>query len=295
MFPGTFAATAPDRPAVVVAETGETMTYAELDAESARLARHLHGQGLRRGDVLAMLADNSPWAFVVYWAAQRSGLYVTAVNHHLSPDEAGYIVDDCGARAIVVSGRTPALAALARDLVERTPRVTHRLAFGGSVAGYEDYATTLADVPAEPLADQPRGADMLYSSGTTGRPKGIKPALPQRQVTEAGDLYVAVFAPMYGFGEDTVYLSPAPVYHAAPLRFGSVVHATGGTVVMMTPTPRPRSPRSSAPGSPTASGCRPCSCACSRSPPRSAPPTTCPPCAWRCTPRRRARWTSSGR
>ena len=233
MYPGTFAASAPERPAVVVAETGETLTYAELDRESTRLARALSEQGLRRGDVVAMLADNTPWAFVVYWAAQRSGLYITAINHHLAPDEAAYIVDDCGARVLVVAGQRPALRELAAALTDRTPGVEHRLSLDGALEGHEDGAALLAATSAEPLADQPRGTDMLYSSGTTGRPKGIKPSLPDRQVDEPGDLMLAVFGRLYGFGEDTVYLSPAPVYHAAPLRYGGMIHSTGGTVVMM--------------------------------------------------------------
>src|SRR4051812_22919291 len=95
MYPGTFAATHPDRPAVIMAETGEGLTYRELEDGSVRLARTLHEHGLRRGDVVALLSDNHPRVFEVYWAAQRAGLLVTAVNHHLSADEAAYIVDDC--------------------------------------------------------------------------------------------------------------------------------------------------------------------------------------------------------
>ena len=230
MFPGTFAATHPDRPAVVMAETGEGLTYRELEDGSVRLARTLVEHGLRRGDVVALLTDNHPRAFEVYWAAQRAGLLVTAVNHHLSADEAAYIVDDCGARVLVVSA---AAGELATAIVEKTPRITLRLAFGGAVAEHRDYDEVVGAQPAVPLADQPRGGDMLYSSGTTGRPKGIKPNLPDRQIDEPGDLYIAVFKPMYGFGEDTVYLSPAPIYHAAPLRFGATIQSTGGTVVMM--------------------------------------------------------------
>lgn len=230
MYPGTFAATHPDRPAVIMAETGEGLTYRELEDGSVRLARTLHEHGLRRGDVVALLSDNHPRVFEVYWAAQRAGLLVTAVNHHLSADEAAYIVADSGARALVVSAATEALATA---IVDGTPDVALRLAFGGTVAGYRDYDEVVGAQSAEPMADQPRGGDMLYSSGTTGRPKGIQPTLPERQIDEPGDLYVAVFTPMYGFGEDTVYLSPAPVYHAAPLRFGATIQSTGGTVVMM--------------------------------------------------------------
>ncbi|MDN5918420.1 MAG: acyl-CoA synthetase [Pseudonocardia sp.] len=232
MFPGTHAATTPDKPAVVMAGTGEALTYAELEAGSARLARHLHDAGLRRGDVIALISDNTPRVYEVYWAAQRSGLYITAVNHHLSAPEAAYIVGDCGAKALVVSAGVAGLAAAVEEHVD----VTVRLAFGGEIPGasrYDDYDATLDGVSAEPLADQPRGADMLYSSGTTGRPKGIKPTLPDRQIDEPGDTYVAIFGQMYGFDAETVYLSPAPLYHAAPLRFSATVQAVGGTVVVM--------------------------------------------------------------
>ncbi|ALE75793.1 acyl-CoA synthetase [Pseudonocardia sp. EC080610-09] len=229
MFPGTHARTRPDHPAVVQPESGRTVTYAELDDRSRRLAHVLRATGLRRGDHVAFVSDNAPEVFDVYWAALRSGLYVTGINHHLSADEAAYIATDCGARVLFASAATGDLAVA---MASRTPGVERRIAFGGAVEGHEDLDDALAQAPDGPLPDQPRGADMLYSSGTTGRPKGIKPALQDIQVDEPGDLYTAVFGPMYGFGEDTVYYSPAPVYHAAPLRFGGIVHALGGTVVM---------------------------------------------------------------
>ena len=103
MYPGTWAAKNPDKPALVMAGSGRTLTYGQLDERSIRLARHLHDAGLRRGDVVALLSDNTPETYEVYWAALRSGLYITAVNHNLSADEASYIVRDCGARALVVS------------------------------------------------------------------------------------------------------------------------------------------------------------------------------------------------
>ncbi|WP_181782275.1 acyl-CoA synthetase [Pseudonocardia pini] len=229
MFPGVHAKTHPDKAAIIEAETGRVVTYAELDERSLRLAHVFAEAGLRPGDHVAFLAENAAEVFEVYWAALRSGLYVTGINHHLAPAEVSYIVDDCGARALVVGASKGALAV---DVVDGTPRVELRLAFGGEVPGHGSYEDALAAASAEPLADQPRGADMLYSSGTTGRPKGIKPVLPDRQVDEPGDMYTAVFGPMYGFGEDTVYYSPAPTYHAAPLRFGGIVQALGGTYVM---------------------------------------------------------------
>ncbi|MFD4405391.1 acyl-CoA synthetase [Nocardia sp. NPDC058499] len=231
MYPGAHVDRFPDKPAVILAETGETLTYRELENNSVRLARHLHEAGLRKGDHLALLSGNDPKVYEVYWAALRSGLYITAVNRHLSPSEISYIVNDCGARALIASA---GLREAAEKIIEETPGVEIRLAFGGEVEGHGSYEEALAGTSAEPLADQPRGADMLYSSGTTGRPKGIKHPLPDRQVGDPpGDTYTAVFGPLYGFDTETVYLSPAPLYHAAPLRFGGVVHALGGTLVVL--------------------------------------------------------------
>lgn len=227
MYPGTWAAQTPEKPALVMAGSGRVLTYGELDERSLRLANRLHDSGLRHGDVVALLSDNTPETYEVYWAALRSGLYITAVNHNLSADEVSYIVRDCGAKAIVVSSaKADLVAALDLDLEER-------LAYGGVVDGYGDYEAALAGAGAEPLPEQPHGDDLLYSSGTTGRPKGIKLPLPDYAVDEPGYKYVTIFGGLYGFDESTVYLSPAPVYHAAPLRFGGVIHATGGTLVMM--------------------------------------------------------------
>lgn len=231
MYPGAHVDRFPDKPAVVMAGSGETLTYRELEDNSNRLARYLREAGLRKGDHLALVSGNDPKVYEVYWAALRSGLYITAVNRHLSPAEIAYIVDDCGAKALIVSAD---LSEAAQAIAEQTPKVELRLAHSGAVPGHSSYEDALATVSAEPMEDQPRGTDMLYSSGTTGRPKGIKHPLPDRQVGDApGDTYTAVFGPMYRFDTETVYLSPAPLYHAAPLRFGGVVHALGGTLVVM--------------------------------------------------------------
>jgi acyl-CoA synthetase (AMP-forming)/AMP-acid ligase II len=221
MYPGTWAALTPDKPALVMAGSGRTLTYAQLDERSLRLAHVLQDAGLVVGDVVALLSDNRPETYEAYWAALRSGLYITAVNHNLSAEEVSYIVRDCGAKALLVS---PAKGELAAALDVELDTV---LTFEG------DYEDALREAGAEPLAEQPHGDDLLYSSGTTGRPKGIKPPLPQIAVDEPGYVYPTVFGALYGFDADTVYLSPAPVYHAAPLRFGGVIHTLGGTLVMM--------------------------------------------------------------
>ncbi|WP_370249303.1 acyl-CoA synthetase [Nocardioides sp.] len=229
MYPGTFAATTPDKPAVIMAGSGETLTYRDLDDRSARLARALHDLGLRPGDVLAMLSDNRPEALVMYWAALRSGLYITAINHHLSAEEVAYIVDDSDAGVLIA---VDGLADLAAAIVPLTPRVRHRFVVGDPIEGHASYEALVAGA-GERLVDQPRGADMLYSSGTTGRPKGIRAALMPLQVDEPGDPVYALLGMAFQMGPDTVYLSAAPIYHAAPLRWCGSVHANGGTVVMM--------------------------------------------------------------
>jgi fatty-acyl-CoA synthase len=160
----------------------------------------------------------------------RSGRYVAAVNSHLSAAEVAYIVRDSEAKVLIVSAT---LGDLAREVAELVPDLELRLAYGGPVPGYRDFDEVLASASPIAPADQPAGADMLYSSGTTGRPKGIRVELPDRQVDEPGDALTPVLQALYGFSEDSIYLSPAPVYHAAPLRFGASVHRLGGTVVMM--------------------------------------------------------------
>jgi fatty-acyl-CoA synthase len=229
MFPGVHAVAAPGRPAIIMAGSGRSLTYAELDENSARLASALRGLGLREGDVIALLSDNTPEAFEVFWAALRSGLYVTAINWHLAAAEVEYILADSGARALFVSAGVRELAeAVGTD----GPGISARYAFGGHVDGYGSYAGLLA-AAGPPLTDQPRGSEMLYSSGTTGRPKGIKPYRQPIQVDQPGDAVTALLQHAFKVTSDDVYLSPAPIYHAAPLKWSAAVHALGGTVVLM--------------------------------------------------------------
>jgi long-chain acyl-CoA synthetase len=229
MYPGTYAASAPNRPAVVMAGTGKTLTYRELDENSARLASALHAFGMRPGDVIALMSDNSAEAFEVYWAALRSGLYITFVNWHLAPEEAAYILRDSGARVVIASA---GVRGMAEPVVSLVPEVRHWYAFGGQVAGFRSYPELLATAGPR-STDQPRGSEMLYSSGTTGRPKGIKPRLVPGQVDEPGDPLVTLLARVFKVTEDSVYLSPAPIYHTAPLKWCASVQALGGTVVLM--------------------------------------------------------------
>ncbi|MDY7105817.1 MAG: acyl-CoA synthetase [Actinomycetota bacterium] len=230
MFVGDHAQATPDKPAVVMAGSGETITYRELDDASNRLAQLLRAAGLGPGDHVAIHAENLTEYFTAYWAALRSGLYFTTVNRYLTAEEAAYIVNDCGAKALVVSD---AYRDLAAELVPMTPDVDVRLMIGGEADGYENFDRALAAHPAEPLAEQPRGEVMLYSSGTTGRPKGIQRPLSGEPVGAPNALVDGVLSGLFGFSADTVYLSPAPLYHSAPLGFTTGVQSLGGTAVVM--------------------------------------------------------------
>lgn len=220
--PSSYAATAPGRPAVVVGSTGATRTYAELDDRSNRVAQLLRRHGLGVGDHVALLEGNSAEFFEVLWGALRSGVYVTPINWHLEPAEVAYIVDDCAASLLI--GSADLLAALGDDVAIPADR---RIAVG------VDYEDALASVPGEPVADECEGMFMLYSSGTTGRPKGIKPASVGQPLGQAASGFTALLSGLYGFGEGSVYLCPAPLYHAAPIGWSSGTHRLGGTVVAM--------------------------------------------------------------
>jgi long-chain acyl-CoA synthetase len=228
MYPGTYAKTQPDKIAVHRPSTGETLTYRQLDDRSNQLAQLFHAQGLRRGDHVALFSENHLVYFDVVWACMRSGLYLTTINRYLTAAEGAYIVDNCDARVLVAS----AALAESAELGRLSPRCELKLAVGGPIAGFSDYEAALADQPAEPLAEEHCGSFMLYSSGTTGRPKGILRPLSDVHPS-AGNPGMKLIADLWSFGPETVYLSPAPMYHSAPVGFTTAVVLSGGTVVMM--------------------------------------------------------------
>ena len=218
----------PDKPAMISADTGHAVTFGELNDHSNRLARHLYDAGLRRGDHIAILMENNLAFMAPVWAAFRSGFYVTAVNRYLPPDEVAYIVGDCGAKALITSFAKRETAEALADLI---PGVTIRLMVDGTIPGWTSYEDALAGVSPEPLEQEWMGDSMLYSSGTTGRPKGILRPLPD--VGPAEGFAARQMFNRYGLSSEAVYLSPAPLYHAAPLGYVLTVLSWGGTVVMM--------------------------------------------------------------
>ena len=229
MYPGNFVKEQPDKPAVIMAGSGEMQTYKELDDRSAQLAQMLHSVGLRRGDNVALFAENDIRYFEIFWAAMRSGLYLTTINRYLSADEAAYLVNDSGADVLIASR---AMAETATTMLTLIPGCKTRLMFNGVVEGFEVYDDALAGFPADPLADQTRGEAMLYSSGTTGRPKGIKRQLSGLKVDDP-PTYEPLVQRLFQIEQSSVYLCPAPLYHAAGLMWSARSQEMGATVVVM--------------------------------------------------------------
>lgn len=227
--PSVIACTHPDKTAVLMACSGERLSYAELEHRSNQGAHLLRALGLKAGDHVAVMLENHLCFFEVYWAAQRAGLYFTPVSTHLSAAEAAYIVNDCGARLVVSSG---ALADTARELLALCPGVESFLSAHGAVDGYASWKEGAGLHPGTPIADEVGGHNMMYSSGTTGQPKGIKVPFANNPIGAIVPI-MQVFSRSFGYDADTVYLSPAPLYHSAPLGFCATVQRLGGTVVVM--------------------------------------------------------------
>jgi len=226
--PSFHAQLTPDKPALIVAGSGHTVTYAQLESASNRGAQLLRRLGLRPGDHIAVMMENHPLFFEVYWSAQRAGLYFTPVSTHLTAEEAAYIVNDCGASVLVAS---PYVEQAASQLPALCPQVKHFLSTG-PLPGYRVWSEDTAPMPDTRIADEVGGHNMMYSSGTTGRPKGIKVPFANNPVTAVVPI-LATFVEAFGYDADTVYLSPAPMYHSSPLGFAPLIQRLGGTVVMM--------------------------------------------------------------
>lgn len=219
-----------NKPAMILHPSGTVITFDELEARANRLAHYFRQHGLREGDALAILMENNEHMHVAMWAARRSGLYYVPINTHLTAAEAAYIIDNCGAKAIIGSG---ALCKTLQDLGQHLPKGLPEvlLIADGELDGWQSYPECVADQPDTPIDDEMEGDLLQYSSGTTGRPKGIKRALPHLPPSEApGMMSLLVSVWMH---PDAVYLSPAPLYHTAPSVWSMSVQAAGITTVVM--------------------------------------------------------------
>ncbi|MCO8126429.1 acyl-CoA synthetase [Acidimicrobiia bacterium EGI L10123] len=229
MFPGNHVDARGDRPAIIMGGSEAVVTYAALDAGANRFSRVLRDLGVRPGDHVAFMIENHPRFYEVVWGAHYAGAIYTAISTRLVAEEVRYIIEDCGAQVVVT---TKALADVVDQALDGVSAVDARLVIGGRVDGFDEYETLVESADPSPLPNRIAGVDMLYSSGTTGRPKGVLPEFEERPLDELATLGNAT-AGLFGVGADTVYLSPAPLYHAAPLRMNMSIHRAGGTSVIM--------------------------------------------------------------
>jgi len=228
--PSIYARTQPDKIAYQMAGTGKAITYRELDQLSNQGAQLFRSLGLKAGDHIAFLIENRLAFMEICWAAQRAGLYYTAISRYLTRDEIAYIVRDCGAKLFITS---PKSADQVRDLVTGAPGSPLFYMLDEPLPGFRSWDREAIAQPTTPIADEEAGYDMLYSSGTTGRPKGIKRESEHLPIELPSPFLKILCADMCGMSSDSLYLSPAPLYHAAPLRFNMMAITLGGTSVIM--------------------------------------------------------------
>ncbi len=229
LHPRQYAVTRPAKPAVVMASNGTALSYLELDSRSNRASRCIRELGVKVGDGVAILLENHIRFFEPVWATQNHGLYLTTLSTHLTPPELAHILNDSGAGILVTSH---AFAGKIARLIPLAPGIRHILMMAGAIDGTQPYEALVDGQDDASLPGEVQGNFMLYSSGTTGFPKGIKPQLTGLPLGELTGV-LKTLVPTHGLREDSVYLSTAPLYHAAPLKWNIAVQSVGGTSVIM--------------------------------------------------------------
>jgi long-chain acyl-CoA synthetase len=227
--PSITAETYPHKPAIIMGASGEMVTYQQLDQRSNQGAQLFRSLGLKAGDHIGMMLENNRHFLEILWAAQRSGLIFTPISTHLKKHETAYILNNCGAKLFIGS---LALSEVAQELLSESTDVEHYFMVDGIKPGFESWEEATDAQPDTPIDDQINGAPMLYSSGTTGQPKGVFVDNYDKDVF-APTALVPTIGVLFGFGEETIYLSPAPLYHAAPLHYNMLALFNGGTSVIM--------------------------------------------------------------
>lgn len=219
----------PDKPAVIMAPSGEVVSYKQLDDVSNQVAHLLRKLGLVSGDHICLMMENCREFFEVYMGAMRCGVIVTPVNASLKLDECRYIIENSRSKMLVCTDKCRALG---RDLASAMPEVQHFYCARGGCEQLGDWSGECATQPTTPIPDQSRGWVMMYSSGTTGHPKGIL-TMPDDLGVEDLHPNLQRMADAFGYDEDTVYLSPGPLYHTAPILSCEMALNQAATIVVM--------------------------------------------------------------
>lgn len=227
--PSAHAKENPDKPAYIMGASGEVVTYGQLNDLSARGANLMRNLGLAPGDHIALLMENHAQFFAIIWAAQRAGLIFTAISSHLRPSEIAYILSNCDAKLLLTSAQLESAAIKALALIEAKFEVYSV----DKNSKFPNWSDTLTHFSAVPPTDECAGVHMLYSSGTTGHPKGVYPVWAPHRPIDHVEPGMAALRDFFQINQDSVYLSPAPLYHAAPLIFNQLVMFQGGTSIVM--------------------------------------------------------------
>jgi long-chain acyl-CoA synthetase len=231
MYPGTHAEHRANQPAFVMAQSGETVTYPELEARTNRLAHFLRNRGLKRLDHYAIYMENNARYLECCGAGERAGLYYTCINSYLTAREVAYIVNNSQSKVLIFSEekRGVAIEALRHCPKVEVALVVNGAGDGGRILSFDD---ATASMPPTPIDDEALGTAMLYSSGTTGQPKGIIRPLPEQPPSQQLPLF-DFLEELWRYREGMVYLSPAPLYHSAPQAAVNLVIRNGGTAIVM--------------------------------------------------------------
>jgi long-chain acyl-CoA synthetase len=231
MYPGKHAVNHPNRPAFIMASTGEAVTYAEYESRTNKLARLLEKHGLGFEDHYAIYMENNAFYFEACGAGERSGLYYTCINSYLTAEELAYIINNSESKVLITSDAKREIAA---EALKSCPNVTMSIVVDGEGDEiFDNLQTATEPFSSEPLETEQLGLSMLYSSGTTGQPKGILRPMPKGNTPLDQIPLYDFLQKLWQYREDMVYLSPAPLYHSAPQAAVNFCIRFGGTVIIM--------------------------------------------------------------
>jgi long-chain acyl-CoA synthetase len=228
LLPDVFAERTPERPAIIMGKSGKVITFRQLIDRSNRLANYFQSAGLRPGDHIAYILDNNEYVLQIAWAGRRAGIYYTPINFQLKLDESSYLLKDCGAKIVIAQKSTAELA------LQAGAHIPIKLMIGEEILpGFTSLEDAISCASTARLEGMPEGNHMCYSSGTTGRPKGIRRKMTARLYGQPLDFEVNAMRDVYGFGENAVYLVPSPLHFSGGIGWTLGALRFGSTVVVM--------------------------------------------------------------
>lgn len=227
--PKLHAQNTPDKPAYIMADSGLVVTYLELEESANQIAHLFREIGLKPLDHIAIMMENHHFFFKITWAALRAGLVITPISTHLLDEEVAYILNNCEAKIFITTEKYIAVAEKAK---EKAPNVLHAFMLDNTIEVFESFEKAVEAHPKSPIEDEIQGSTMLYSSGTTGLPKGVYTPPHSENILEINPVLLGI-GTNFKFGPHVKYLSSAPLYHAAPLAYNTVCMLFGGTSIIM--------------------------------------------------------------